>query len=479
MKIRIAALLICLCLCFCGLSLFPSSCFFAAADAASGAGSGGTDGNVIPDDALPEGGDESEPPDLSGAASAVLYNLDSHFLMHDYQGDREVYPASTVKLMTAVVAYDHLADRLSDKVTVPAEVIRETAGVSMELRAGEELTVEQLFAGLLVAGANDAAYTLAIESCGSPEVFVARMNGKAKELGMKNTNYVNVTGVDDVTAHTTGRDVLTLAAKAYEIGLVRELSSLPTYEIPATNAHAARTLHTRNYLLSRQIYPYYYDPAASGMNAGATKKGGNCLVAVETIGNVRYLCVVMGAGEQAGEYGGESVTLSSGYLLAEELFDWGSKNFEYRTVVSPMYVYGEIPVALSGGSDYVTAVPTGFVQIFLPKGKETSDYVRVEPVLDVTSLTAPVSEGTEVGTVTVYGADGSVIGSSPLVTKASINLSQWRFIGSKILAALKTRAFAVCVLLFLLFCVIAVLVTARLRYLRARRIALREISKDG
>lgn len=117
---------------------------------------------------------------------------------------------------------------------------------------------------------------------------------------MKNTNYVNVTGVDDVTAHTTGRDVLTLAAKAYEIGLVRELSSLPTYEIPATNAHAARTLHTRNYLLSRQIYPYYYDPAACGMNAGATKKGGNCLVAVETIGNVRYLCVVMGAGEQAG-----------------------------------------------------------------------------------------------------------------------------------------------------------------------------------
>lgn len=136
-------------------------------------------------------------------------------------------------------------------------------------------------------------------------------------------------------------------------------------------------------------------------------------------------------------------------------------------------------MALSGGSDYVTAVPTGFVQIFLPKGKETSDYVRVEPVLDVTSLTAPVSEGTEVGTVTVYGADGSVIGSSPLVTKASINLSQWRFIGSKILAALKTRAFAVCVLIFLLFCVIAVLVTARLRYLRARRIALREISKDG
>lgn len=102
-----------------------------------------------------------------------MYNLDSHFLMHDYQGDREVYPASTVKLMTAVTAYEYLADRLSDKVTVPAEVIRETAGVSMELRAGEELTVEQLFAGLLVAGANDAAYTLAIESCGSPEMFVA------------------------------------------------------------------------------------------------------------------------------------------------------------------------------------------------------------------------------------------------------------------------------------------------------------------
>lgn len=66
MRIRIAALFICLCLCFCSLSLFPSSCLFAAADAASGAGSGGTDGNVIPDDALPEDRDESEPPDLSG-----------------------------------------------------------------------------------------------------------------------------------------------------------------------------------------------------------------------------------------------------------------------------------------------------------------------------------------------------------------------------------------------------------------------------
>ncbi len=451
----------------------PLALLLALALCASGAvfsrASGEAEGNVIPSEALPERQDESVPPDLSLAASAVLLNLDSGDTLYELNGDAQVYPASTVKLMTALVAYDALSQRLDETVTVPEEVPRDAAGVKMSLLAGENVTVRQLFAGLMVAGANDAAMLLANLASGSTELFVAKMNERAQDLGLSSTRFANVTGVDDVAGQTSARDVAALGATVYANQFLSELAAIPLYEIPATNLQGARNLHARNYFLSRRIYPYYYDPDVTGLNAGATVKGGNCLVATKSLGNVRYLAVVMGAQETSAEYNGQAVTVASCYKYAQDLFKWGSRNFVYKTVISPMSVLGEVHVDLAVGSDAIPVCPTRTIQVFLPEGTSLADAVRVKPTLEVEELQAPVEEGLEVGSVTVYGSDGQVIDSCPLVTKLSASLSRSSFLWTRLRSVLQTKLFRRTVLILAAAMIVAVLITARVRYVRAKR----------
>ena len=157
-------------------------------------------------------------PDTSGAVSVLIYNLDSDSLVFSQNSDQLVFPCSTVKIMVALVAIEYFENTeqgLDTWLTVPAEVIRESKGLNMELRRGEALTARDLIAGVVVAGANDAAYTLALAIDGSISSFLLRMEQKAKQFGMENTTFHNVSGLDTEPS-TTADDLLKLGKRAFE-----------------------------------------------------------------------------------------------------------------------------------------------------------------------------------------------------------------------------------------------------------------------
>lgn len=422
--------------------------------------------------AIPEA--DKNLPDLSLCSCVMLYNIDSGTLMYRYQGDKAVYPASTVKLMVALLAAEMLADRLDEQVTIPKEVINKASTIRMGLKVGESIPVSSLLDALIISGASDAAIALALCCSGSLEMFLAKMNEKAKQLGMTNTAYINVTGVDNYAQQTTGDDLLKLCLAAYENDYIRTAAATPRKVLPPTNLHGARTIDTRNYLLSRWIYPYYIMNDATGLNAGSTEKAGGCVCATASIRNVRYLCIVMGGVSTAGSWNGEPVEkIWRHFTLAKEFFNWGVKYFEYRSVISPMRVYREIGVDLATGCDYVAAIPKETVEIYVRKDVATEDVITLESELSIEHLTAPVEENMEVGRVCVKDTEGNIIGETRLVTKNSLNLSRWKYWEAQIHELVQSKGFVITVVILLIICVAAVLINARIRYVRATRIELR------
>lgn len=395
-------------------------------------------------------------PDTSGAVSVLLYNLDSDSIVFSQNADKSVYPAATVKIMVALIAIEYFENNaengLDTEITISAEVIREAKGLHMELRRNEIITARDLIAGMVIAGANDAAYALALSIDGSIDMFLERMNKKAKELGMKNTSYFNVTGLDEEPC-TTAEDLLILGKFAFSNSYYMELAGTDRYTIPETNEHAKRTLYTRNYLLSKQTYAEFYYANATGMNAGATDAAGYCIVASARSGNQNYLCIVMGAPQ------------FDSFRLAKALFEWVSISHGYRTVLSPTDILGEISIALSGNSDYVTVIPRERITCFLPLDLDLSASVSVQTELYFTKLTAPVDSGMIVGEAVVY-LNGSEIARVDLVTASSLARNHSAQLSRRIYNFMTSSGFLIAVLLGLLFCIAYVLIKARIRYNR-------------
>lgn len=194
------------------------------------------------------------------ASAAILMDADSGEVLYEKDAARQMRIASTTKIMTALVVLDHA--RLTDTITVTAAHMVE--GSSMYLKPGETVTVEELLYGLLLCSGNDAALALA-DCCGGLDAFVAAMNGKAAELGMKDTSFANPNGLDDARHYSTARDMALLAAYAAENPTFRRICSTRTATV------GSRTMTNHNKLLSQL-------EGCIGMKTGYTRAAGRTLV---------------------------------------------------------------------------------------------------------------------------------------------------------------------------------------------------------
>ncbi|MBE6638244.1 MAG: D-alanyl-D-alanine carboxypeptidase [Ruminococcaceae bacterium] len=404
---------------------------------------------------FPTSAEPLSPPDTSGAVSVLVYNLDSDSLVFSHECDKLVYPASTVKIMVALIAIEYFSDSpdaLETKITIPAEVIRESTGLSMELRRNETLTAKDLLAGMIIAGANDAAYALALAIDGSIDTFISRMNRTANTLGMKDTVFYNVSGLDEAPS-TTANDLLILAKKAFENPIYMELAGMARYTVDETSQHTQRTLYTRNYLLSKQTYAdYYYEPA-TGMNAGATDNAGYCIVSSARINNENYLCIVMGAAK------------FENFKIAKAFFEWSSQAYGYRTVLSKTNILAEISVVLAGASDYITVIPKSDVSCYIPLYLDLSTAVAVETDMYFQKLTAPVKAGLIVGEAIVY-VEGKEVARVELITASSLSRDHSEQFSRRLRNFLVSSGFLWTLAITFLCCVAYILIVARMRYLR-------------
>lgn len=336
--------------------------------------------------------------------AAILMDLNSGKILYEKNIYTKMYPASLTKVMTAIIVLENC--ELNDIATVSYESVMSLSSgyVTANLQIGEELTVEQLLYVLMVGSSNDAAIVLAEHISGSVEEFSKLMNEKAKELGCTSTNFINPNGVHDETHYSTAYDLALIAKYAMQNETFRTLVSTTSYTLPTTNKYDKedRAFQNTNALLqysNNQRADNYYYKYATGIKTGFTTPAKNCLVASADKDGLKFLTVVLGAGQT-------DEGLSQRYLDTINLFEYG-----YDT-------YSWIEIIKSGGVVHTTNIKNATrdtKKLDAVVGKDISALIKQEDknntiLPEVTlneDLKAPIKKGDVIGSVkyTVEGID--------------------------------------------------------------------------
>ncbi len=245
----------------------------------------------------------SLPHPLVSAKSAILIDVHSGEVLYTKSQTVPLFPASTTKVMTAVVVLEEMD--IQSVASISASPSLE--GSTMGLVAGEQIRIIDLLKGLLIVSANDAAIELARNYPGGVPAFVARMNARAKELGMDDTNFENPTGFFDPRHTTTVRDLSILARKATQNTLFASIVAISKDQVTDVSGKTIHKLESTNELL--ETYP-----GTIGIKTGWTQEAGECLIAQVQRGDEMYLAVLLQSTQR--------------FPDARILFDWGFAQFD-------------------------------------------------------------------------------------------------------------------------------------------------------
>jgi len=334
------------------------------------------------------------PPPSIAAKAYLLVDLVSGQTLAADNADAPREPASLTKLMTAYLAFRALKDKEltpSQMVNVSEKAWR-AEGSRMFIEPKKAVSVDELLHGVIVQSGNDASIALAETVAGSEDAFAERMNREAARLGMKNTHFVNATGLPAPKETSTANDLALLAA-----ALIRDFPEYyPLYSIKEYRYNNI-TQPNRNRLL-------WTDPYVDGMKTGHTDAAGWCLVASAKRGERRLLSVVLGATSDAARA-----------AESQKLLNWGFQTFD--TV--QLYQSGKTISTLRVWKGAAPEVGAGFIAdryVTLPKGRAGDLKLTLEAQ---EPLVAPVTSGQRIGTVKV-GLDGMRLAEFPLIALADV-----------------------------------------------------------
>ena len=362
--------------------------------------------------ALPSFTEGQQPFDVD-AKSAVLMEAETGTVLYSKNADEALPPASVTKVMTLLLvmeAVDSGALSLDEEISV-SEYASSMGGSQVFLEPGEKMTAGELIKCVSVASANDAAVALAERVCGSEEAFVNRMNERAAELGLKNTRFENVTGLDDdVTDHVTSAfDIAVMSRELMRHEKIFDYTTLWTDTI----RNGAFGLTNTNRLIR------FYS-GATGLKTGSTSKAKFCISATAKRDGMHLIAVIMGA---------ESRDVRN--EAAKKLLDWGFATYAlYRSDGGTVC---EIPVR-GGKMEKVDAVcpSLSFITAKASAGGITRE-LQVEG-----SVKAPVKKGDPVGTAN-YFSGGKIIFSQTVTAAEDVGRKGFSDVWAGLLKALLLR----------------------------------------
>jgi len=258
---------------------------------------------------------------ILNSKSCILIEKSTNRIAYEKNAYEKMYPASTTKLLTAILAIEKC--NLSDSVIITNEMISKipTGYTIANLQVGESLTVEQLLNVLLIPSANDAGYALAIHISGSIENFSVLMNEKAKQIGCKNSNFTNPSGIHNENHYSTSYDMSLIGMYSLKYPIICEIGKTISYSLPTVNG-INRNFETTNTLLKNTEKSYY--ECATGLKTGYTKPAGSCIVATAKKSNMEFLLVILGSPEPTKETNFRDEDCKT-------LFEYGFTNFETIT----------------------------------------------------------------------------------------------------------------------------------------------------
>lgn len=369
------------------------------------------------------------------AKAVYMVNLETGTVVFERNSEAKMFPASITKLMTALVAMDHITD-LNATVTVYDNVIWDLSGTGAAVagfQPGEIVTYRDLLSCLLIPSSADAANILAIATCGSIPAFVDEMNQKAAALGMEHSAYTNVHGLHDEGEYTTAYDLYLLGMEVLKYKQLTDICGECYYTIPATNMHDERTLETTNLM----IYPSsaWYYRRVQGLKTGYTDAAGRNLLSLAEKDGQRYLTVVLGSPVETSASG---VSLHHEFDDTEALLRWAFTDLSYMAVATTNKPEAEVKITLCAEADHVMAVPAQDFSAVIPTDAFDSIYSRVQ--LDVTEQEAPIRKGDHLGTVT-YLCAGEEIGTVELVAQQTLERNTFMLIKDRVVGVITSKAF--------------------------------------
>ena len=331
------------------------------------------------------------------AKSALLMDVATGTILHEFNPHEKLPPASVTKVMTMLLIMEAIADgRLKwDDTVTASETAAAKGGSQIYLKEGETMSVEDMVKSIAVSSANDCACAMAEHLCGSEEAFVEKMNQRAQELGMADTHFVNCTGLDD---GPNGKDHVT---SAYDIAILSRQLLKYHPEITKFTTIWMDTVRGGQFGLSNTNKLVRFYDGATGLKTGFTSNAGYCLSASAKREDLELVAVVMG-----------SETSKDRFNACKALLDFGFSNY---CLVQPEAEKLSVPVKL-GQEKTVTAIPGQNTEFLIEKAQKSS--IRITTELE-DAVSAPVSKGQRLGTMTVRSGE-QILAQIPLVAERTV-----------------------------------------------------------
>ena len=412
----------------------------------------------------------------TNSQAVYLYNTDTGTVIYQKNEQMKLQPASTAKIMTAVLALEN-TDDLDEEFTYPSYIFNMLEpGVSQaDVRVGETMTMRKALYALMLQ--SDCFSALAIADRigdGDIDAFIQMMNDKAKELGAVNTNFANPHGLYDENNYTTAYDLFLITKYAVDVDGFMEIASTPVKDIGPTN------IHSEGYNMITTILPmiksseYYYEPIR-GIKTGTLDEVGRNYVSMASKNGYTYILVLLGApiydSSSTGE-DGSPVPLAQNTVFQDaiNIYEWAFNGFESKMLLEKGKSAGEVKVRLSKDADHVALLASEDFSALVPS--EYASGVVLQPHIPET-VDAPVKRGDKIGTVDIVLAT-EVLGTVDLLAEADISRSQTLYILDYIKGLFKSFwvKFAVILVILIIALYITLMVLRnryRKRYRRAHR----------
>jgi D-alanyl-D-alanine carboxypeptidase (penicillin-binding protein 5/6) len=325
------------------------------------------------------------------AQSAVLMDFTTGQILYQKEANQPCPPASTTKILTALVALEH--GDLQQKITT-SKTASHTEGSSIYLSEGECHTLEELLYGVLLSSGNDASLAVAEGLAGSEARFAQWMNEKAAAIGAKSSSFKNCNGLPKEGHYTTASDLALITRYALNNPVFESIVKTKKKDILWPGRDENKVLFNHNKLLWRYQY-------ADGVKTGYTREAGKCLVASATKNGQRLIAVVFNS--------------KLIYDDSAKLFDYGFANYQLINLVSAQENIGNINV-VSGIKGQIPVLPNRSLTMLFRKGTEA----RIKVALEMRkSIEAPVERMQQVGEIQVKLGD-EILETVPVVAAESV-----------------------------------------------------------
>ena len=331
----------------------------------------------------------------TGSKSLLLMEASSGKILYEKNAHQSLPPASVTKIMTMLLVCEAIECKeitLDTKITA-SERAKSMGGSTIFLETNEVMTLDDLLKGIAVASANDACVAVAEHLSGSVETFVQKMNTRAKELGMKETNFVNCNGLDAENHHSSAYDIAIMSRELLKHELIEKYTTIWMDSLREGKFQLANT---------NKLIRFY--SGANGLKTGSTSQAGCCISATAKRDGMQLIAVVMGADNS-----------KERFKAASEMLDFGFNNYAVTNFGEKGTEVCKVSV-LYGKSKHLTAITQSDTSVVIDKQQKE----EIKTHINITDpIKAPVNKGEVIGEV-ILTLNGETLAKSNLIADRNI-----------------------------------------------------------